>query len=128
MMKITTGKLFSTETHKLTLNDLLKSVPENNWNWFLYEIDAVGCALYGLSIPDFEALVLSTDDGLEMTWDDVKLLAHSLEEIKTFFIVAHAGSLAYECIDVDNLTNCFAIIHVFDSSYWEIKIKARKCS
>ncbi|MEQ9971524.1 hypothetical protein ABRP72_20385 [Pectobacterium carotovorum] len=123
MMRVEMGKMFSHENIKLQLNDLIKKIPDNNWNWYLYEIDAIGCALYGLSMPDFEELVLSKEYGLEMTWDEVKLLANHLDDIKTFFIVASPDLLSYEDVDVDNLTNCFAIINVFDSSSWEVKIK-----
>ncbi|QHP81513.1 hypothetical protein EO763_17315 [Pectobacterium odoriferum] len=123
MMKVKMGKMFSRENIKLQLNDLIKKIPDNNWNWRLYEIDAIGCALYGLSMPDFEELVLSKEYGLEMSWGEVKLLASYLDDIKTFFIVASSDLLSYEDIDVDNLTNCFAIINVFDSSFWEVKIK-----
>lgn len=122
-MKIEMGEMFFRENIKLQLNDLLKKVPENNWTWYLYEIDAVGCAPYDLSMSDFEDFVLSKKYGLEMKWDEVKLLANSLSDIKTFFIVASSCLLSYEDVDVDNLTNCFAVINVFDSSSWEIKIK-----
>ena len=122
-MKVEMGKMFSHENIKLQLKDLLRKIPENNWNWYLYEIDAVGCALYDLSMPDFEDFVLSKEHGLEMSWGEVKLLANSLSDIKTFFIVASSDLLLYEDVDVDNLSNCFALINVFDSSSWEIKIK-----
>ncbi|MCG8708587.1 hypothetical protein JHU04_001800 [Brenneria sp. 4F2] len=120
MMKTESGKMFLRENRKLQLSDLIKIIPENDWNWYLYEVDAVGCALYGLSMPDFEALVLSKEYGLEMTWSEAKLFADSLEDIKTFFMVASAELLAYE--DIDDLTNCLAIINIVDSSDWQVKI------
>nr|WP_113867605.1 MULTISPECIES: hypothetical protein [Brenneria]MCL2891255.1 hypothetical protein [Brenneria tiliae]NMN92075.1 hypothetical protein [Brenneria salicis ATCC 15712 = DSM 30166]RBP61174.1 hypothetical protein DES54_12631 [Brenneria salicis ATCC 15712 = DSM 30166]RLM30197.1 hypothetical protein BHG07_12110 [Brenneria salicis ATCC 15712 = DSM 30166] len=122
-MQVINGEMFSKENIKLKLIDLIKAIPENDWNWYLYEIDAIGCALYGLSMPDFEDLVLSKKHGLEMSWSEVKLLANSLDDIKTFFIVASSGLLLYEDVDIDNLTNCLAIINVFDSTFWEVKIK-----
>ncbi|MBI0552832.1 hypothetical protein [Pectobacterium parmentieri] len=122
-MKVKMGKMFSHDNIKLQLNDLVKIIPDNNWIWYLYEIDGIGCALYDLSMPDFENLVLSEEYGLKMTWNEVKLLANSLDDIKTFFIVASSNLLSYEDVDIDELTNCFAVINVFDSSHWEIKIK-----
>jgi len=52
----------------MSLLDILDLIPEKNWQWTIYEFDAIGSAPDGMDMPDFENLVLSIDDGFYMLW------------------------------------------------------------
>ena len=66
-MNIIKGKMFSDNGMKIKLSDLLAKIPKNEWTWCIYEFEGVGVAPFGLSMPEFEDLVLSKDTGFEFT-------------------------------------------------------------
>ena len=51
-MNIITGDVCNNGV-KVRLSHLLDKVPANKWDWYLYEVEAVGVAPGGMSMPDF---------------------------------------------------------------------------
>lgn len=105
---------------KYELKELLSKVPENNWNWYIYEFSGVGTAPENLDMPAFEDMVLSLDNGYLISWCDLKKLADSLDDIDTFLAVASPGINSYQKIKTSNFVDFFCKIDLFDSSSWEI--------
>lgn len=70
---------------KIRLSYLLDKIPTNKWDWYLYEIEAVGIAPRGMSMFDFEQQALSGNTGLKLTWDEIKSFASTLDVHKYLF-------------------------------------------
>lgn len=121
MIKSISGKMWC-NGEKKNLRDLLVEIPENEWSWFIYEVYAVGEAPRGLTMPDFENLVLESDTGMQLSWYEIKKFAESLNDIDTCFLAALDKPVEYSRLESGDLTSCFAIINIFDSTTWEIKI------
>lgn len=119
-MKTIKGKMFSDSGVKIQLSDLLKQLPENDWIWCIYEFEGIGIAPYGLSIPEFEELVLSKETGLVMSWEEVKKLAASLNDIISCTLAAVISPVLYDSLENNDLSNCLVLLRVFDSTSWEI--------
>ena len=122
MMKKIQGEMFSENGIKTQLSDLLAYVPENKWNWNLYELSGIGCAPAGLSMPEFEELVLSLNNGYAMTWSEVKELSTTLTDISSCFLAAVTNPVSFDDLDSGNLKDCLALIKIFDSTSWEIDL------
>ena len=120
-MKKMQGNMWINE-HKYELKELLRKVPENNWNWYIYEFNGVGTAPNNLDMPSFEEMVLSLDTGYLISWSDLKELAYSLDDIDTFLAVASSGVNSYDKIRSHDFVDFFCKIDLFDSSSWEIII------
>lgn len=107
---------------KIHLSYLLDKIPDNKWDWYLYEIDAVGIAPRDMSMLDFEQQALSCDTGLKLTWDEVKSFANTLDDINTFFLAALMMPMQHSVIGNGDSSYCFASIRVIDSTSWEIQL------
>lgn len=107
---------------KIRLSHLLDKVPANKWDWYLYEIDAIGCAPRGLSMPDFEQQVLSSKTGLKLSWDEINCFSNSLIDISNCFLAALSKPVEYSVLDSGDLSLCLALITICDSTSWEIKL------
>jgi hypothetical protein len=121
-MNIIKGKVFSDNGMKIKLSDLLEKTPKNEWAWCIYEFEGVGAAPFGLSMPEFEDLVLSKDTGFELTWEDMIILAESLTDIMSCTLAAVTSPMPYSCIESNELENCMVLLRVFDSTTWEINM------
>ncbi|MGC7559720.1 hypothetical protein [Pasteurella sp. PK-2025] len=120
-MKKIQGYMWNND-HKYELKELLEKIPDNNWDWYIYEFNGVGIAPNNLDMPSFEERVLSLDNGYFISWNDLKKLAYSLDDINTFLAVASLGINSYERINSDNFVDFFCKINLFDSTSWEIII------
>ncbi|MGL5386817.1 MAG: hypothetical protein ACRDCA_13355 [Serratia sp. (in: enterobacteria)] len=121
-MNIIKGKMLSDSGVKIKLSDLLEKIPDNEWIWCVYEFNGVGIAPLGLSMPEFEELVLSKDTGLELTWKDIKSLAESLTDIMLCTLGAITHPVPYSCIENNELDNFIVLVRIFDSTSWEINM------
>lgn len=108
--------------YRYELKELLRKVPENNWNWYIYEFSTVGTAPNNLDMSSFEEMVLSLDNGYLISWRDLQELADSLDDIDRFLAVASPGSNSYKKIIENDFIDFFCQIDLFDSSSWEIII------
>lgn len=120
-IKTISGKIWC-DSKKKSLSDLLVEVPENEWDWFIYEVSAVGEAPRGLTMPYFESLVLESNTGLKLSWSEVKKFAESLIDLDTCFLAALSKPVEYSRLESGELASCFAIINIIDSTTWEIKV------
>lgn len=107
---------------KLTLSRLLEYIPANEWDWYLYEIDAVGTAPHKMSMQDFEEQVLASATGMKFSWYEVKALADSLCDLKNVFMAALLKPVEYEFLCNGELDSCLALVIVSDSTKWQVKI------
>lgn len=120
-MNIIKGRMWN-DGEKTSLSSLLEKIPLNEWDWYLYEIDAVGVAPRGISMPDFEQQVLSIDTGVKLSWNEISEFANSLEDITTIFLAALLKPVRYESLYNGDLDFCLVLITISDSTLWEIKI------
>lgn len=121
-MNVIKGNLWS-NGRKKSLSHLLEKIPPNEWDWYLYEIDAIGVAPRGMSMSDFEQQVLSSDTGVKLSWDEIKQFADSLDDITTCFLTALIKPVQYSLLDNGDLTFCQALIIISDSTFWEINLR-----
>lgn len=112
--------------HKYSLKALLIKIPENNWNWYIYEFCGVGIAPDNLNMPAFEEKVLSLDKGYLISWKELQKLANSLDDINTILAIASSENNSYKEISANNFTHFFCKIEVFDSTSWEIIINSEQ--
>ena len=108
--------------YKYELKELLRKVPENNWNWYIYEFSAVGTAPNNLDMSSFEEMVLFLDNGYLISWRDLQELADSLDDVDRFLAVASLEVNSYKRIIENDFIDFFCQIDLFDSSSWEIII------
>lgn len=92
-MKRVQGRMWIGE-YKYELKELLRKVPKNNWNWYIYEFSAVN----NLDMSLFEEMVLSLDNGYLISWRDLQELAGSLDDVDRFLAVASPGVNSYKRI------------------------------
>ncbi|MDG6896183.1 hypothetical protein [Volucribacter amazonae] len=107
---------------KLTLKDLLKYIPDNHFIWYIYELDAIGIAPQGLSMPDFEDIIINSQYGYQLSWADLNELANNLLDINDCLITANVGKISYDDIKSKN-NNVLYKIEITDSTYWEINLR-----
>ena len=93
--------------YKYELKELLRKVPENNWNWHIYEFSAVGTAPNNLDMSSFEEMVLSSDNGYLISWRDLQELADSLDDVDRFLAVASPGGNSYKRIIENDFIDFF---------------------
>ncbi|EGO8358179.1 hypothetical protein EYW98_01265 [Escherichia coli] len=120
-MNVSKGSMWN-NGEKVRLSHLLDKVPANKWDWYLYEIEAIGIAPRDMSMPDFEQRVLSSDTGFKLSWDEVKYFFNSLSDIKNCFLAALVKSVKYSALDNGDLSHCLALITISDSTSWEVKL------
>ncbi|MBC8944392.1 hypothetical protein [Xenorhabdus indica] len=120
-MNVSKGSMWN-NGEKIHLSNLLEKIPANKWDWYLYEIEAVGVAPRDMSMPDFEQQVLSSDTGFKLSWDEVKSFSNSLDDIKTCFLAALLKPVQYSILDNGDLSYCLALITISDSTSWEVKL------
>ena len=120
-MNVSKGLMWN-NGEKIRLSHLLEKIPPNKWDWYLYEIEAVGIAPRGMSMIDFEQQVLSSDTGLNLSWDELTSFANSLDDITNFFLAALLKPVQYSVLDNGDLSHCLALITISDSMSWEIKL------
>lgn len=117
-----TGKMFVGSGIKMSLLDILDLIPENNWQWVVYEFDAVGSAPDGMDMPEFESLVLSIDNGFNITWVGLRRLAESISDVNSCLLAAVIEPVSYSSINEEN-DQLLALVTISDSTTWELMFK-----
>ncbi|ECJ2543296.1 hypothetical protein FNI64_23370 [Salmonella enterica subsp. salamae] len=120
-MQILTGDMWS-DGKKIMLSDLLKKIPFNQWDWYMYEIDATGIAPHGFTMSDFEDFVSSKDEGVKFSWHEIKTFSDSLNDIHHCFLAALSSPKNYDSLIKGDYSSCQALIQIFDSTEWELRI------
>jgi len=120
-MNVSNGSMWN-NGEKIRLSHLLDKIPPNKWDWYLYEIEAIGVAPRGITMPDFEQLILSSETGLKLTWHEIISFADSLDDIITCFLAALSEPVKYSVLDNGDLSCCHALITILDSTSWEVKL------
>lgn len=121
-MDIIKGSMWN-NGEKTSLSSLLDKIPHNEWEWYLYEINAIGAAPRGMSMPDFEQQALSSDTGIKLSWNEIVEFANSLDDITTCYLAALSNPVQYESLCNGELGSCLALINISDSTSWEIKLR-----
>lgn len=122
MSKAESGSLWSPEGIKLSLAELLAKIPDNDWEWRLYELYAVGIAPNGMSMPEFEQTLLAAEDGYPISWTALNALAHSLTDTHDCLLAATTEPVKYEQLAANDYSNCLALVEIIDDSRWEIVV------
>lgn len=121
-MKTDSGSIFTEDGTKISLTDLLSKLPENNWNWRMFEFEGVGVAPKGLTMPDFEDLVLSEKYGYAFTWNELMLFAERLSDVRSCLLAAVSQPVEYDALNDGAEAGVIAFIGVYDSTQWEIRL------
>lgn len=120
-MNVSKGSMWN-NGEKVRLSHLLDKVPANKWDWYLYEVEAVGIAPRGMSMPEFEQRVLSSETGFKLSWDEVKSFSNLLSDIKNCFLAALLKPVQYSALENNDFSYCRALIIISDSTSWEVKL------
>jgi len=127
-MKTYQGYIFSEENNDfVSLYDILQSIPDNNWVWKILVFEGVGYAPNNMTIPEFEELINSSDEGYNMTWKELNTFAKAMGDIYDFVLIATETSsdIVYKNIEDKNISkysDCKILIEIFDSTTWELRI------
>ncbi|WP_422403699.1 hypothetical protein [Pseudomonas sp. GZD-209] len=122
MMQMLSFPMYSPSGSKISLEDVLGFIPDNSWNWYIFDFYGMGCPPSGNSMDSFEENIRSSNNGISMTWPELRFFARSLEQtIDLQLIAAKAGAiLCREEIEDKNLSNIEIFIEAVDSSEWSI--------
>ncbi len=116
------GELQDAYGAKVTLTELLNKVPENSWDWRMFEFEGSGVAPQGMAMPDFEDRVMSEEYGFAFSWDSLTRFASELSDVKSCVLAAVSRPVDYESLDDGSGEGVIAFIGIYDSTDWEIKI------
>lgn len=122
MMQMLSFPMYSPSGSKISLEDVLGFIPDNSWSWNIFDFYGMGCPPSGNSMGSFEENIRSSNNGISMTWPELRFFARSLEQtIDLQLIAAKAGAiLCREEIEAKNLSNVEIFIEAADSSEWSI--------
>lgn len=119
---ILSGECRNADGVKITLSELLNKVPENNWDWRMFEFEGTGVAPQGMTMPDFEDLVMSEEYGFAFSWDSLLLFASEVSDVKSCVLAAITRPVDYDSLDDGAGDGIIAFIGIYDSTDWQIKI------
>lgn len=112
------GKM-SNSISKVTFSELLSKIPYNNFDWYIFEIEAVGVAPMGMSMPEFEEFVLKSSYGYNISWSELLSLSEAIYDINNLILVATTNPVDFESLEKSPSTLKIKL-EIFDSSYWEL--------
>ena len=67
-----------------SFGNVLSYIPINNWNWYLYEINAIDNGKSPIDLNVLNKELADSADGYYLSWEEFKELLNSLVEIKIF--------------------------------------------
>lgn len=121
-MKRENGPMFSEDGEKTTLAELLAKMPENNWNWYLYDFEGIGIAPEGMDMQAFENLVVTQTYGYPFCWLSLKAFCSTLTDVRSCLLAAVKHPVDYELLESKEGSDVLALIRIDDSTAWEIKL------
>ena len=112
----------------VTLTDILNEIKNGNtFYWAILYLEATGNLGKGKSIFDFEEQINKSENGLNMSWNELYLLATRFYQIKDIIVTGCKDEkllCRYEN-DQDMYERCDIVINMFDACYWEIFSKMK---
>jgi hypothetical protein len=69
---------------------VLAGVPDNDRDWRLWDLFAVGRAPHGLSMPDFERAAYESPRGYRLSWTELSTLPEGMDQVCDCLLTAAA--------------------------------------
>ncbi|MBO3641477.1 hypothetical protein [Streptococcus suis] len=104
---------------KVTLSELLFKIPSNEYDWYIFEIDAVGIAPDGMTMSEFEDFVLECDYGYKISWSKLLEFSKSISDLNNLILVSSTRAVTFKEYEESNST-LLVTLEVRDSSFWEV--------
>lgn len=113
-----TFPLFVEDTYIISLEMILKSIPDNNFIWNILYFNGTGEVRNFNSILEFEENVNYSSTGYIIKWNELKNISESVSQIYDCLIVA--GNSIEDIIgnkdSIDTFLSSSIIIDIFDST------------
>jgi hypothetical protein len=110
------------EERAIGLTDVLAGVPENDWDWRLWDLYGIGQAPDNMPMPEFERVVREAPHGLILTWADLLDFAAGVDQIYDCLLTAarpgHAPTA--EEVMAEDYRRLLVVISAEDSTYWKL--------
>lgn len=106
---------------KVTFHDLLSKIPYNHNNWYIFEFDAIGIAPQNMTMQEFEDLVLNSEYGYRMGWDELLELSKTIEDINNLILISSTDFVDFASIENGTASSLMIRLEIHDSTYWEIE-------
>ena len=105
----------------ITLGDIVRSLPENAWIWYVLDYQGIGVAPNGMTMPDFEELARS--EGFPFDWSSFRRFAEQAEQSWWCLIAAvdRDDRRSAKNIVASDCDGARMVIEAFDSSTWTIR-------
>lgn len=105
------------------LQEILKEIDDGElYYWSILFFDGMGHLKNGKAIPTFAKEALHSKKGILISWNELNVLADSLEQIFDILIIGckdFKNIIRYKD-DREMYETCDIVINMFDSSYWEV--------
>lgn len=113
-----TFPLFVEDTYLISLEIILKSIPDNNFMWNLLYFNGTGEVRNFSSILEFEEKVNSSLTGYIIKWNELKNISESVSQVYDCLIVAGNGieNIIGNKDSIDNFPSSSIIVDIFDST------------
>jgi hypothetical protein len=106
----------------IALTDVLAGIPDNDWDWRLWDLYAIGHAPHDLSMPDFERVVIEAPRGYSLSWTELLDLAVHLEDTYDCLLTAAASDTdaTAEEVMAEDYSRLIVTISAEDSTCWRL--------
>jgi hypothetical protein len=105
------------------LAEVLGVVPENDWDWRLWDFYGIGPSPDGRPMPDFERATRESPDGYPLSWSALASFASGLEQVHDCLLTAGPrGARPPTSAEVmaDDFHSCLVAIRAEDSTEWHV--------
>jgi hypothetical protein len=112
------------EVLSIELKDILGSIGDGHqYNWSILWLEFTGDI--GKSVPDFEAEIKKSPNGLRIDWNDLLDLSKKINQTIELILIGSGepSRLRRYGIDEEMYSSCEYVIELIDSSYWIIHSK-----
>ncbi len=114
----TVNKIVSVE-----LPDILEEIIDGDlYYWSILFFYGSGHLGEGTSIPIFEQEAMESKNGKLIGWDDLKILANKLDEVRDILIIGSKNPKEISRYEDDQkmYESCGIVIEMIDSGFWEV--------
>lgn len=105
---------------KVTFYELLSKIPYNHNNWYIFEFDAIGTAPRNMTMKEFEDLVLNSEYGYRMDWEELLNLSKVIKDINNLILISSTVPIDFVSVEKD-VEYLIIRLEIRDSTYWEIE-------